>query len=71
MKGYITIDPTVLTKGNIQIRAHCRATAITECNRTLLWNVHPAHVNRTRTQAESKLKEAGCTEFETNDLRLD
>jgi len=70
MQGYITIEPDVIKKGSVQIRAHCRATKLTECNRTLLWNVHPHQVKATQTQAEGKLKRAGCDGIETNDLRL-
>ena len=72
MKGYITIDPTSgPTKACVQIRAHCRATSLKECNRTLLYNVHPHQVASTRAQCEVSLADAGCSEYVTNDLRED
>ena len=74
MIGYITIDPQASPKakaGAIQVRAHCRATTLSECNRTLLWNVWPCDIRTTLKQAETKLFAAGCAEIETNDLRMD
>lgn len=71
MKGYITIEPKAGPKQSTQVRAHCYAANLTECNRTLLYNVYPRDVNASVKQAERSLKDAGCSELETTDLRID